>query len=306
MKKLILLLLVLTTGQLLHACDICGAGTGSAYMGILPDFKKRFIGLRYQHNGVRYHLGPGGSSTYLTTTERFNITELWGAANIGKRFRLAAFIPYNFIERTNQQENRHTQGLGDMTVIGYYQLFNSQKIYRIKTLSQSLWIGGGLKAPTGKYNPEEKNIGQSSLNTFQLGTGSFDFSLHTMYDIRLQNLGINVNAGYKINTANKYDYRYGNKLTLNMLGYYRVAINDKITISPNSGILYETASKDLKTKDIQVWETGGHSLMGTIGAEVNIGNVSLGANFQTPVKQALGENKVKAKNRGMLHVSFTF
>ena len=91
-----------------------------------------------------------------------------------------------------------------------------------------------------------------------------------------------------------------------MLGYYRFAINEKITISPNSGILYETASKDLKTEDIQVWETGGHSLMGTIGTEVNIGNVSLGANFQTPVKQALGENKVKAKNRGMLHVSFTF
>ncbi len=306
MKKFILLLLVLTTGQLLYACDICGAGAGSAYMGILPDFKKRFIGLRYQHNGVRYHLGPGGEPTYLTTTERFNITELWGAANIGKRFRLAAFIPYNFIERSSQQEKSSTQGLGDITVIGYYQLFNSQKTIKTKTFAQLLWIGGGVKSPTGKYNPEEKNIGQSSLNTFQLGTGSVDFSLHTIYDIRLQNLGINVNAGYKINTANKYDYRYGNKLTLNMLGYYRFALNEKIAISPNSGVLYETASKDWKTKDIEVWETGGHSLMGTIGAEVNTGKISLGANFQTPLSQTLGENKVKAKNRGMVHISYKF
>ena len=306
MKKIILLLLVLTTGQLLYACDICGAGAGSPYMGILPDFKKRFIGLRYQHNGVRYHLGPGGEPTYLTTTERFNITELWGAANIGKRFRLAAFIPYNFIERSSQQEKSSTQGMGDITVIGYYQLFNSQKTIKTKTFAQLLWIGGGVKSPTGKYNPEEKNIGQSSLNTFQLGTGSVDFSLHTMYDIRLQDLGINVNAGYKINTPNKYDYRYGNKLTLNMLGYYRFALNEKIAISPNSGVLYETAFKDWKTKDIEVWETGGHSLMGTIGAEVNTGEISLGANFQTPLSQTLGENKVKAKNRGMVHISYTF
>lgn len=306
MKKLSLLLLVLITGQLLYACDICGAGAGSAYMGILPDFKKRFIGLRYQHNGVSYHLGPGGEPTYLTTTERFNITELWGAANIGKRFRLAAFIPYNFIERTNQQENSRTQGLGDITVIGYYQLFNIQKTFKTKTLAQVLWIGGGVKSPTGKYNPEEKNIGQSSLNTFQLGTGSVDFSVNAMYDIRLQNLGFNINSAYKINTANKYDYRYGNKFTLNMLGYYRFAINEKLAISPNSGVLFETASKDWKTKDIQVWETGGHSLMGAIGTELNIGRMSLGANFQTPLAQSLGERKVKAKNRGMVHISYTF
>jgi hypothetical protein len=306
MKQIVLLLLVLTTGQVLYACDICGAGAGSSYMGILPQFNKRFIGLRQQFNGVKYHLGPGGTSTYLTTTEQFKITELWGATNIGKRFRLALFIPYNFIERNNQEGTSRTQGLGDITAIGYYQLINNQKTFRTKTLAQSLWIGGGVKAPTGKYNPEEKNIGQSSLNTFQSGTGSIDFSLNAMYDIRLHNAGININAGYKLNTPNKYDYRYGNKLTLNMLGYYRWVIHEKLTISPNTGVLYETATKDWKSNDIQVWETGGRSLMGAIGTEVNLGKFSIGANFQTPLAQDLGENKVRAKNRGMVHISFSF
>ncbi len=252
-----------------NACDICGAGPGSSYMGILPEFKNRFIGLRYHQSGVRYHLGPGGTSTYLTTSERFKIAELWGATNIGARFRISVFIPYNFIERTNLQENTRTNGLGDMSAIGYYRILNKQSILKYKILSQSLWLGGGIKAPTGTYNPHEKNIAQSSLNTFQLGTGSLDFSLNAMYDLRLQNAGINVNTSYKINTSNKYDYQYGNKFTLNLLGYYRFTINDKMIIAPNTGVLYETAEKDWKTKDIQVWETGGHSLIGSIGTELD-------------------------------------
>ncbi|MCR6721168.1 MAG: transporter [Chitinophagaceae bacterium] len=234
------------------------------------------------------------------------MTELWGATNIGKRFRLAVFIPYNFIERTNQKENARTNGIGDMSAIGYYQAFNKESVIKNKTLSQTLWLGGGIKAPTGTYNPEEKNIGQSSLNTFQLGTGSLDFSLNAMYDIRLQNVGVNVNSSYKINTSNKYDYQYGNKFTLNMLGYYRFTVNDKLAITPNTGVLFETASKDWKTKDIQVWETGGRSLIGTIGAELNFGRVSIGANFQTPLSQNLGEKKVESKNRGMAHISYSF
>lgn len=306
MKKVVLGLCALTTVFFANACDICGAGPGSSYMGILPEFKNRFIGLRYQQSGVRYHLGPGGISTHLTTTERFKITELWGATNIGKRFRLAVFIPYNFIERTNQQENARTNGIGDMSAIGYYQAFNKQSVIKNKTLSQTLWLGGGIKTPTGTYNPEEKNIGQSSLNTFQLGTGSLDFSLNAMYDIRLQNVGVNVNSSYTINTSNKYDYQYGNKFTLNMLGYYRFTVNDKLTITPNTGVLFETASKDWKTKDIQVWETGGRSLIGTIGTELNFGRVSIGANFQTPLSQNLGEKKVESKNRGMAHISYSF
>lgn len=306
MKKWVLFFYLLNAGIYTYACDICGAGPGNTYMGLLPEFNNRFVGMRYQQSGVRYHLGPGGTATYLTTAEQFYVTELWGATNIGKRFRVAVFMPYTFIKRSNQQENSNTNGLGDITTIGYYRLMDKQGGRSAGSVAQSLWLGGGVKLPTGKYNPEEKNIGQSSLNTFQLGTGSIDFSLNAMYDIRWGKMGINTNAAYKMNTQNRFDYRYGNKLTVNMLGYYRVSLTDKITLIPNTGILWEGAAKDWKTPDIQVWETGGRSLMGTVGAEMSIGKISLGANSQMPLVQTLGEGKVSANNRWMAHISIAF
>lgn len=301
MKKLYCLLIVLASIPSL-ACDICGSGAGGSYLGLLPQFRKRFFGLRYQQNSLQHHLGAGGTVNYLTTTETYRIAELWGATNIGSRFRITAFVPFNFIQRKNQEERLTDQGLGDITVIGYYQLLDRNTTDGRSKLAQSLWIGGGIKLPSGKYNPEDKNIQQSSQNTFQLGTGSTDFSAHVMYDIRLQQTGVNVNAGYKMNTRNKYDYQYGNKFTLNTLVYHRFSIGDKISITPNAGTLYETAAKDWKAKDIQVWETGGYSLMGTLGMEFSVGRISAGVNFQTALSQKLGEGKVKAKDRGMIHL----
>lgn len=109
-----------------------------------------------------------------------------------------------------------------------------------------------------------------------------------------------------MNTFNKYDYQYGNKFTANVLGYYKIRLTKDLTIAPNTGVLYETAEKDWKTNDIRVWETGGRSLMGTVGMEVSLGKISTGANFQTPLSRDLGEGKVKANNRGTVHVSFSF
>jgi hypothetical protein len=301
MKRIYCMLLMLVSIPAL-ACDICGSGAGGSYLGLLPQFRKHFFGFRYQQNSLVHHLGAGGSVNYLTTTETYRITEFWGAANIGSRFRITAFIPFNFIQRTNQQEHLTDQGMGDVTVIGYYQLLNTNTEADPGKLVQSLWIGAGVKLPSGKYNPEDKNIQQSAQNTFQLGTGSTDLSVHAMYDLRLQQTGININAGYKMKTRNKYDYQYGNKFTLNTLAYHRFSIADKINFLPNAGVLYETSAKDWKTKDIQVWETGGYSLMGTIGLEFSAGRISAGVNFQTPLSQRLGEGKVKGKERGMVHV----
>jgi hypothetical protein len=286
------------------ACDICGSGAGGSYLGILPEFRKHFFGLRYQHNGLTSHLGPDGATSYLTTQEKFHTTEAWGATQFGK-FRITAFVPYTFISRTNGTGTEEQDGIGDISLIGYYNLLSKkQTTTSSKLLAQSLWLGGGIKLPTGRYDPEEKNVLSASQNTFQLGTGSLDFSINAAYDVRIQDWGLNINAAYRLTQPNQYDYRYGNKVTINSLLYHKFNIFNKLMLSPNAGLLLESAAKDHKTDDIQVWETGGRSLMGIGGLELNIGKVAFGGSYQSPIAQRLGEEKLKAKHRVIMHVSY--
>jgi hypothetical protein len=290
-----------------RACDICGCGVGSYYIGILPDFKKRFLGLRYQYKTLRSHLGVGGTTSYLTTDETYQTTELWGGWNIGKRFRVLGFVPVNFNTRENQGSAMHRSGIGDIAVVGYYQLLNTQNTTNSnKLLVQSLWVGAGIKVPTGKYEPTEHAENENTPNNFQLGTASTDFSVHVMYDVRLMDFGVNVNLSYKMNTNNQYNYRYGNKFSSNLLAYYKFRINDHVSIAPNIGILYETAVKDTENKKYTIDQSGGYSLMGTIGGEITFNRISAGINFQPVLSQHLANLQVKAGNRAMLHLTYLF
>ncbi|WP_143307119.1 transporter [Chitinophaga vietnamensis] len=307
MKKILLVILLSAlTVMDTRACDICGCGVGSYYIGLLPDFKKRFIGLRYQYKTLRSHLGPGGATSYLTTDETYQTAELWGGWNIGQRFRVLGFLPVNFNQKDNQGVRQHQSGLGDIAVIGYYRLLDKQHMLGNKLLVHSLWLGAGVKLPTGRYEPAVKKENEDTPNNFQLGTGSTDFTLNAMYDIRLMDFGINTNLSYKINTNNRYDYQYGNKFTANVLAYYKIRLANKISIAPNAGILYETAKKDTDGKTVTVDISGGYSVMATAGLEATIGRISIGGNFQPVLSQQLADMRVKAGNRGMAHVTYLF
>lgn len=286
------------------ACDICGCGVGGYYIGVLPEFHKHIFGLRYRYNSLKTHIGAGGSTTYLTASERYQTAELWGAWNLGKKFRIMASVPYAYNERENQGVNRSKNGIGDISVNGYYQVFNDKRtVFTKKLLVQTFWIGGGIKLPTGKYASADKQSTANNTNLFQLGTASYDFLLHAMYDLRIQDAGLNVSASYKMNTANKYDYSYGNKFSAATQLYYKWRIKNKFTIAPNAGVSYENSKKDIDSK-IVADISGGRLLLGTLGFETTFKKIALGANWQTPLTQNLANGTVKANNRMMLHVSF--
>lgn len=308
MKKILVLIgVIFASSYVARACDICGCGVGSYYIGILPDFKKRFLGLRYQYKTLRSHLGPGGTTSYLTTGETYQTAELWGGWNIGTKFRVLGFVPVNFNSRENQGQTIQRSGPGDIAIVGYYQLLSTQYTNNNnKLVVQSLWIGAGIKVPTGKYEPTERKENEDTPNNFQLGTASIDYSVHLMYDVRLMDFGVNVNLSYKMNTANKYDYQYGNKFSSNVLAYYKFRLNNNISVGPNAGILYERAVKDTENKKYRIDQSGGYSLMGTAGAEATFSRISAGVNFQPVLSQRLANMQVKAGNRAMVHVTYLF
>lgn len=305
-KWIFLFSILYFTGTAAKACDICGCGPGSYYLGILPEYHKRFIGLRYQYKTLRTHLGPFGEQTPLTTNETYQSAELWGGWNLGRRFRMLAFVPYNFNIRQSQEGRGTKSGPGDVAVMGYYQLFNHTGMLGRRLLVQSLWAGAGIKLPVGRYSPSDRADIPESPNNFQLGTASTDFTLNAAYDIRYNDLGLNVNMNYKMNTANRYHYRYGNKLTTNVLAYYKIRIAAQTTLSPNAGLLYETSQKDIEYKKYTLDVSGGYSLSAVAGAELAMKRVSFGLNYQRVTSQQLAGARAEAGNRLMAHVSLPF
>lgn len=276
---------------------------GGNYVGILPDFTKHIVGLRFRTNSLATHLGIGGAQTYLTTKENYRTAELWGGWNITDHIRVMASVPYSFNQRINQGTDKQKNGLGDISVNGFYRVFNTRTTSCSKLFIHTLWAGLGAKFPTGAYSPADKSQNTQSANLFQLGTGSIDVSANAMYDARLQDAGINLSANYKLNTTNKYHYKYGNKFTLSAQPYYKFSIKQKLTIAPNAGILYETAQKD-SDNNFPVDISGGNILLGTVGVEASFRKFTLGANYQSPLAQKLALGIVRANDRGMVHIGF--
>lgn len=306
MKKILIIAIAVISFTTARSCDICGCGVGTGYIGILPDFNKHIFGIRYRYNVLQTHIGAGGAITYLTSKEIYQTAELWGGWNIGKNFRVMASIPSSYDERRNQGNTQSKNGPGDINVAGYYQLLNKRTaVNKSRLLIQSLWIGAGIKLPTGKYNPSDKSSTSENTNLFQLGTGSTDVVFHAMYDIRYQDVGVNIAGAYKVNSSNKYDYTYGNKASLNAQAYYKIRIDKKILIAPNAGVLYEHSEKDMDNK-FAVDISGGNVLSGTAGVEVGFGKIAVGGNFQTVLTQHFADGIVKAGNRAMLHISYNW
>lgn len=302
MKKILVVLLMILAAAQAGACDICGCGVGSYYTGILPEFNKNIFGLRYRFNSLHTHLTPGGGTSYLTTLEKFNTVDAWAGITLSPRFRLMGYIPINFNEKINQGITTRRNGVGDIGVQGFYRVLDNRTSKGKTYIGQSLWLGAGVKLPTGDYENSQKDETGQSANTFQLGTGSVDFTLNMMYDLRIQDFGVNATASYKVNTPNKQQYLYGNKLSSTLQGYYKIRVKNKFTVAPNAGIAFETAAKDEDDKLIAD-VTGGSISLFSAGAEITTGKIAIGGNFQTPLAQQLAKGSVKAGDRVMVHIS---
>lgn len=304
MKKLLaIIFLALVVNNNASACDICGCGVGSYYTGILPEFSKKIFGVRYRYNSLLTHIAPGGGTSYLTTKEKFNTIDFWGGWTIGKKVRLMGYVPFNINEKVNQGITEKKTGIGDIGLQGFYQLFDRRGAEGRNFISHSLWLGAGVKLPTGNYQSSQKDETGQSANTFQLGTGSLDFTVNMMYDLRIQDFGINTTASYKINSANSDKYRYGNKLSSTLQTYYKVRVKNKFTIAPNAGLAYEIASKDHDNK-LLADVTGGNMLLLGGGAEFTTGKIAIGGSYQSPLSQRLANGSVRANDRLMVHISF--
>ena len=301
MKKcLIALILFIGIMQQSTACEICGCGVGNYYIGLLPQFKSHFIGLRYHYNKFNTRL-VNDPSQY--SKDFYQSVELWGGWNISKHFQLLALVPVNFNHQESDEGVTNLKGLGDAVLLMNYKVIDiNSKTSNGKNVNQQLWVGAGLKLPTGKFEIEANDPDVASKANMQLGSGTTDILLNGMYNVRVGKLGVTTQANYKISGTNKDEFRFGNKFSASSFISY--GLNAKTaTISPNFGLLFEnTAESKLQSSKVDL--TGGSLLQGALGIEFGFNKISFGFNTQLPLAQNFAENQTKQKVKGMVHVTF--
>ncbi|HNP22578.1 MAG TPA: hypothetical protein PKM63_13670 [Panacibacter sp.] len=302
MKKITLTIIIVSVTISSFACEICGCGVGNLYLGLMPDFKKKFFGLRYQYTPYETEI-TGDASQF--SKDYYHTIEAWGGISIGSRWQLLGFVPYQINYQNTDDGEKRQDGLGDISLLANYKIFGKMKMNDGKSLSQQLWIGGGVKLPSGKNNidPNNPETEMGDVNS-QAGSGSLDFHVTSSYNIRFNKIGINTTAAYKINTANSEGYKFGNRFNASSFVFYSSQMH-RMTVSPNLGILYQkTAANNFQSSKVEL--TGGYLAMAAAGVELGFKTITVGANVQLPFSQNFAEGQTEAKTRAMLHMSFSF
>lgn len=302
MKKIIFFILIILSFLPTIACDICGCGVGNYYVGLLPQFSRSFIGVRYQFS--KFHTSIKDNNAEYSN-DLFETAEVWGGINLGKKWQLLGIIPFNIINQKNDDGLTKTHGLGDVAVMVNYKFFDHTSATKNKKLiSQQFWLGGGIKLGTGKFSADKNDPAFIAMANTQVGSGSTDFLLNAMYNININRWGFSNSVRYKINTANKWAYFFGNKFTASSIMYYGFTKN-KITVTPTAGLLYDhTEMNKLANKIID--QTGGYLLSSSAGVEINFDKINTGFNVQLPLQQNFAQEQTVAQVKGMLHVTFVF
>lgn len=297
MKKIFMAGMLFLSLQEVNACDICGCSSGNYFIGPFQQFHKHFFGTRYSFRSFRSRMADDPTQF---SKDFYQTIELWGGLNIGKKWQVLGFVPYNINRQNSDDGLTKSNGIGDITVIINYNLLNKQsKNKKGSTVSQQLWIGGGVKIPTGNFSPDPNDIIPTASN--QAGTGSVDYLLNAMYAIHINNWGINSSITYKINRSAD-DYRFGNRFSSSAF-VFRSITSGNTVFNPNLGLLYENLQAN-KLAGEKVPDSGGNALLASAGLETGFNKISVGFNVQLPVSQNFSNEQTTTKVRGMLHVTF--
>lgn len=304
MRTLFIAVALLAVQSGVSACDVCGCSIGGNYFGILPQFHRHFVGLRWSEQSFQSaHSRSAAEAGQFDSDESFRTADMLGRFYLSRRVQMFALVPYHFFHRVEDNQAVNTQGLGDVSVMAGYIMLDTGDSLRRKW-QHSLTLNGGVKLPTGSHNLTNPE-GELLHPNLQPGTGTTDFMLSVMYTVRHGAWGFTADALGRFNTANREnDYRFGNRLSGSVKTFYWQNAG-RFLFLPNAGVFADAAQANEGNVDFTEG-TGGAIVFGTFGLDVYLGNFSAGFTFQQPAWQHLGDGKVHNNSRWMATVNYIF
>ncbi|WP_166535535.1 transporter family protein [Flavobacterium ichthyis] len=281
--------------NILGECDACGCSATGGSMGFNSLVSENFIGLRYLYQNYKSRDGVFNNSPWID--ENFSTVQLWGRIPIGKKIEITALVPYQFLNRKKESGSQNLSGIGDINLLAFYNLYQTQN--DSLALQHKILVGAGVKIPTGKFDNENNG----SINpSFQLGTGSWDYSLATEYIVTRKNIGFNANLSYIFKTENNQNYQFGDQFNYGGGFFYTTNIKELIVV-PQLGVSGENYqyNKDHREK---VPLTKGDIFFGRIGLETAFKKFSAGMNVMLPINQNLNGNRVEANYRLAFNLNY--
>lgn len=278
-------------------CDACGCSASGGSMGFGSMLNNNFAGLRYLKQSYTSRDGIFANSPWMD--ENFNTVQAWARIPVTEKIQISALVPYHFNERKLTTGAENIAGLGDITVMALYTVFETQKDSTFFT--HKINLGGGVKLPTGKFT-EANNLG-SVNQSFQLGTGSWDFPVVSEYVIKHKNLGLNTTLNYIFKTENSKNYQYGDQFNYAGTFFYLFDLKS-VQIVPQAGLAGEVYQTN-KQYSLDLPNTAGDILFGKFGIEAGKDKFSIGINAMLPINQNLSNGNMEANYRWSVNLNYT-
>lgn len=285
------------------ACGICGGPNAGTYLGVLPQYNKHFVGLRYNYRSFNSthpnSIIPGLSGR--KSAEQFQSTELIGRYIPGKRWQILGSISYQNMKQTIANQTTENNGFSDANFSVYYSVISGRE-RKNKRWKHLLQTGAGIKLPTGK-NTWANETEEYNPN-FQMGTGSLDKLVSLIYTVRTKRFGILSDLNLIINGNNQYEYRFGNKYSVTTRFFYTNKWKERSWIA-HTGIYFEKSNTDFWKNKTQN-NTGGSIVMPLTGFDLYLKGWTVGLNYRLPIWQNLSNGYVKSNARLLASVSILF
>ncbi len=281
---------------LYEECDACGCSASGGSMGFASMLNTNFVGIRYFNQSYQSTDGLYSNSPWYD--ENFNTVQIWARIPVVKRVQISAQIPYHFHNRETNTGNQSINGLGDITVLGLYQIYQTHKDSTV--FIHSLQAGAGVKIPVGKFDATNNG----SVNpSYQVGTGSWDYLIATEYVIRRKQFGLNTLLNYVIKTENDKNYQFGNQF--NYAGtFFYLYESASFSVVPQLGFAGEVYESNYQLGQ-KVRNTSGDIFMSKLGFEIGKEKWSLGANLMLPITQNLTGGNVEANYRWSFNLNYS-